>query len=210
MTLSWLVKTFMKNDSPRDSARDTVRFVRGTKTIAAIKAIRALSGMGLKDAKTAVENAEVFAVGADASLAETMVERLARVDAELELIPEYSYVYAFDPRSKARGDQVLERVGSWGTQLTHERGQLGDEQWERIDSQQFSTRAHLHAKIEALSASWRRAQIRSSSLHGICSPTILISFGPYKNRPRLIPNAPINITHKGMPTLASTEPDWIV
>ena len=146
----------MSTDEAELRDRFTLRFVRGRNLIAAVRGLREFTGFGLMQAKTVVDNNAVFAFGLDAEAVVAAVEYFAAIDVELERLPEPNYLYAFDPNSRARGDQILERLSWSGSRLVVERGQLADREWTPVESSDHPERADLEARIKRHTARWRQ------------------------------------------------------
>jgi hypothetical protein len=93
--------------------------------ISVIKEVRALTGVGLKQAKDAVEQEQIILETLAPDQAERVSERLAAAGGHSALLLARAYLYAFVPAHPRRGAQICERLAVVGQTLELARGQLG-------------------------------------------------------------------------------------
>jgi ribosomal protein L7/L12 len=90
-----------------------------------IKEVRALTGVGLKEAKDAVELEQVILESVAPDQAERVSERLAAAGGHSALLLARAHLYAFLPGHPRRGAQICERLTVVGRTLELARGQIG-------------------------------------------------------------------------------------
>lgn len=93
--------------------------------VTTIKEVRALTGMGLRRAKDAVEQGHIILDAVSPTLAARACERLVRLGARPEVEHAHAHRYAFAPNHDRRGAQACERISVIGVELVCARGQLG-------------------------------------------------------------------------------------
>jgi hypothetical protein len=93
--------------------------------ISVIKEVRALTGVGLKQAKDAVEQEQIILESLAPDQAERVSERLAAAGAHSARLLARAHLYAFLPEHPRRGAQICERLTVVGHTLELARGQIG-------------------------------------------------------------------------------------
>lgn len=90
-----------------------------------IKEVRSLTGVGLKQAKDAVDLEQVILESLAPDQAERVSERLAAAGGHSALLLSRAHLYAFSPEHPQRGAQICERLTVVGRTLELSRGQIG-------------------------------------------------------------------------------------
>jgi hypothetical protein len=159
----------MANDPPLDSLDPLTRALRERgfelfvavrvaspvqNKIGVIKEVRTLTGVGLKEAKDAVEQEQVILDALAPDQAERVSERLAAAGGHSALLLARGHLYAFMPDHPLRGSQTCERLTVVGHTLELSRGQLG--KWGPAQMLPISD-AELLAVIDRQRASWAAA-----------------------------------------------------
>jgi hypothetical protein len=98
----------------------------GRSKIMVIKIVRELTGLGLKDAKDAVDALAQIVHGVDLQTAQHAAAKLREAGAAVELGIGELRLYAFDPTDPRRGDQPIERIRVVERGLAFEHGRLGN------------------------------------------------------------------------------------
>lgn len=93
--------------------------------ISVIKEVRELTGVGLEQAKDAVELEQIILESLAPDQAERVSERLAAAGGHSALLLSRAHLYAFQPQHPRRGAQVCERLTVVGHTLELARGQIG-------------------------------------------------------------------------------------
>jgi ribosomal protein L7/L12 len=93
--------------------------------ISVIKEVRSLTGVGLKQAKDAVEQEQVILESLAPDQAERVSERLAAAGGHSALLLARAHLHAFRPDHPHRGAQICERLTVVGGTLALARGQIG-------------------------------------------------------------------------------------
>jgi hypothetical protein len=92
--------------------------------ISVIREVRMLTGVGLKEAKDAVEQEQIIIEALAPDQAERVSERLAAAGGHSALLLARAHLYAFVPEHARRGGQICERLTVVGQTLELARGQL--------------------------------------------------------------------------------------
>lgn len=128
-----------------------------TRKINAIKEVRGLSGVGLREAKDAVEQGLTVLDEVPIPVAQWAVARLEAVGGSGVIEHALAHRYGFSPDHELRGAQICERITVIGPQheLVHERGQLGE--FELVERSQPESLEALREAIDELRARWAAA-----------------------------------------------------
>jgi hypothetical protein len=122
--------------------------------ISVIKEVRMLTGLGLKQAKDAVEQEQVILEALAPDQAEHVSSRLAAAGGNSALLPARAHLYAFVPEHPRRGAQICERLTVVGHTLELARGQLGA--WSEAQAIPIGD-GELLAAVDRQRASWAAA-----------------------------------------------------
>jgi hypothetical protein len=122
--------------------------------ISVIKEVRTLTGVGLKQAKDAVEQEQIILEALAPDQAERVSERLAAAGGHSALLLARAHLYAFVPEHPRRGAQICERLTVVGHTLELARGQLGA--WVETQALPIAD-GELLAAIDRQRASWAGA-----------------------------------------------------
>jgi hypothetical protein len=122
--------------------------------ISVIKEVRMLTGVGLKQAKDAVEQEQIILEALAPDQAERVSERLAAAGGHSALLLARAHLYAFMPEHPSRGAQICERLTVVGQTLELARGQLGA--WTETQAMPVDD-GELLAAVDRQRASWAAA-----------------------------------------------------
>jgi hypothetical protein len=122
--------------------------------ISVIKEVRMLTGVGLKQAKDAVEQEQIILEALVPDQAERVSERLAAAGGHSALLLAHAHLYAFVPEHPRRGAQICERLTVVGHTLELARGQLGA--WREAQAMPVGD-DELLAAVDRQRASWAAA-----------------------------------------------------
>ncbi|MCA9685588.1 MAG: ribosomal protein L7/L12 [Myxococcales bacterium] len=136
-----------------------IRFLDGPTLLRSIDLVREFMGVGLREAKELVETHGVILERATAAEARRVAARFAEVGAQVMVERTWRYIYAYDPRHPARGDQPLQRLRAGEGELAIDSGEIGS--WDRPDLQALALADHRGGldpdQVERLSVERLRA-----------------------------------------------------
>jgi hypothetical protein len=129
----------------------------GPRKIMAIKTVRELVWIGLKDAKDLVEGCGTVLHAVDSEIAAVAATALAEAGAQTQLRSAYATQIGYAPRDPAGAEQTLERlrVDARSSSLALDRGVLG--QWTWAEPRGLAGGPELLAAIDERLAAWAEA-----------------------------------------------------
>ncbi|WP_106092334.1 hypothetical protein [Enhygromyxa salina] len=102
-----------------------IRYLGSENPAPALELVCKFTGVGLREARELVGTRGVILDNVSAAEARRVTERFAAVGAEIEVEPIWRHVHAYDPRSPARADQIIQRLRAGAGELAIDEGQLG-------------------------------------------------------------------------------------